>query len=133
MVEKLTCRFLYVTVPTLPFTSLLVPTFKTTNSVGQPTFSFETHVPRALPSWARGEGAIRHRFDHLDECCAFLKNEGIPIYGVEIVEGATSIEELPFTGGVAIMLGNEVRHNNLSSQGEMRMITADPLLVWGLV
>ncbi|KAG2488382.1 hypothetical protein HYH03_013069 [Edaphochlamys debaryana] len=51
--------------------------------------------------------AFRH-FDKLTECVQHLKQvEGCRVMGVEICEGALPVQEHPFTGPTAFLLGNE--------------------------
>jgi tRNA G18 (ribose-2'-O)-methylase SpoU len=45
--------------------------------------------------------------DTLDEASEFLKERNIPLVGIEIMEGAQSIVDDPFTKPIAIMPGNE--------------------------
>ena len=41
------------------------------------------------------------------ELVAFLKAENVPLVGIEIMDGAKSILENPFTSSIALMPGNE--------------------------
>lgn len=53
--------------------------------------------------------SLKH-FDCLKDVRAYLKDEErqCTIYGVEIIEGAKPIQEHPFEGNAAFILGNEV-------------------------
>jgi tRNA G18 (ribose-2'-O)-methylase SpoU len=48
------------------------------------------------------------RFDNLDDCRQYLKEMGdISIVGVEIMNDASDVNEHPFTGDTAFLMGNE--------------------------
>ncbi len=50
---------------------------------------------------------LKH-FEELRECREWLVGErGCTIFGVEIIEGARAIQEHPFTGNAAFIMGNE--------------------------
>ena len=73
--------------------------------VGQPHFDLSTHTP-VLPGIQSRIEIIR--LTDLVSCQTFLKERGVRLYGVEIVDGATSIEKAAFDGHpCAFMLGNE--------------------------
>ena len=74
-------------------------------SVGQASFSLETHAPVAL----RENGQAWMRLESLGACRSWLQQRGVKICGVEIAEGARSVEDEPFDGPTALILGNEVR------------------------
>lgn len=75
--------------------------------VGQPTFDEATHIPSAV------RGIVPYiRFLRLENCIEFLKSQGVAIFGVEILEGATAANETVFPERIAIMLGNEVKKDN---------------------
>jgi tRNA G18 (ribose-2'-O)-methylase SpoU len=53
------------------------------------------------------EESIYLKFENLVELNVYLSNNSIPLYGIEIVAGATSVLEQKFTKSIAIMPGNE--------------------------
>jgi hypothetical protein len=72
--------------------------------VRQPAFQEETHMAPCL----RGGRLEVDRFETLEECCASLKARGVAICGVEISDGALNVEDEPFSGPTALLMGNEV-------------------------
>ena len=73
--------------------------------VGQPHFSFDTHTP---PIDGLGDKVSFHHLANLTDCREFLQRCGVTLYGVEIVDGATAIENVDFRGhACAFMMGNE--------------------------
>lgn len=79
------------------------------HSVGQPKFEIETHAPKAL-----APGLTMERFPDLQSCRDYVHSRGGELIGVEIMDGARNIDEEPFSGTCAFMLGNEVSTSSIS-------------------
>lgn len=47
------------------------------------------------------------KFETLIELTAFLAERNIPLVGIEIIDGAKSVLDDPFTSSIAVMPGNE--------------------------
>ncbi len=53
------------------------------------------------------ENTVIIRLDTMQELEAYLKERDVPLVGIEIIEGAKSVLDNPFTEAIAIMPGNE--------------------------
>ena len=49
----------------------------------------------------------KRHFYSLDDACEYLRQIGCSICGIEILDEATSVYQVPFRGSTAFMLGNE--------------------------
>ncbi|CAM9112537.1 unnamed protein product [Choristocarpus tenellus] len=72
--------------------------------VGQPKFSVGTHTAPDIPA-----SLCIRQFRDLDSCCDFVHGRGGSMIGVEIVDGARSLDDdpFPFDKSCAFMMGNE--------------------------
>jgi len=79
--------------------------------VGQPHFDLATHAPRESVVPRLSEHVKIHRVEDLRACKTFLSERRARLYGIEIVDGARSVEEVDFKGHpCAFMMGNEARN-----------------------
>jgi len=62
---------------------------------------------REFGAFGTSTGIARRHFYRLDEACAYLRDQGCAICGVEILDGAVSGEQRPFRGSTAFLVGNE--------------------------
>jgi hypothetical protein len=72
-------------------------------AVQLPRFELLTHVPSALR-----ERLLIMRIERPEHARDFLHKHGYRIVGVEIAEGAQNVDDDPWTGRTAVMMGNEV-------------------------
>ncbi|CAM9532132.1 unnamed protein product [Chrysoparadoxa australica] len=83
---------------------------------GQPSFAVETHVPLGISSRlalllkshvSNRDDFHVHQFASLEECTTWVHDQGALVVGVEIVEDAVNVEQSPFAGSSAFLMGNE--------------------------
>lgn len=72
-------------------------------SVGQHKLDTSTHVPPAFR-----DKITLTRYESLEVCREALHSRGFKIYGVEISSDAKDINDEPFDGSAAFIMGNEV-------------------------
>lgn len=74
--------------------------------VGQPAMETEALV-KMIPTLAGRPCMALQRVGNMKDLKALLQQEQATLFGIEIVDGAISLEDATFEGTVALMMGNE--------------------------